>query len=91
MAGALGFKLSGPRVYHGALTEDPWIGEGSSDLTASDIRRALSLYRTSCAVQIVFLRCLCPHRASLSSVDLDMGFEMRGERIERASQSVRRG
>jgi adenosylcobinamide-phosphate synthase len=54
MAGALGFKLSGPRSYDGAMTEDPWIGEGSSDLTASDIRRALSLYRTSCAVQIVF-------------------------------------
>ena len=54
MAGALGFKLSGPRSYDGAMTEDPWIGEGSSDLTASYIRRALSLYRTSCAVQIVF-------------------------------------
>jgi len=54
MAGALGFKLSGPRSYDGAMTEDPWVGEGSSDLTASYIRRALSLYRTSCAVQIVF-------------------------------------
>ena len=54
MAGALGFKLSGPRSYDGAMTENPWVGEGSSDLTASYIRRALSLYRTSCAVQIVF-------------------------------------
>jgi adenosylcobinamide-phosphate synthase len=53
-AGALGFKLSGPRSYHGAITEQPWIGDGKSELTASDIRRALSLYRTSCAVQIVF-------------------------------------
>lgn len=54
MAGALGLKLSGPRSYEGTMTEDPWIGEGSSDLTTSDIRRALSLYRTSCALQIGF-------------------------------------
>ena len=54
MAGALDFKLSGPRSYDGAMTEDPWIGEGRSDLNASDIRRALSLYRTSCALQIAF-------------------------------------
>jgi len=52
MAGALGFKLSGPRSYDGAMTQDRWIGEGRSDLGASDIRRALSLYRMSCAVQI---------------------------------------
>jgi adenosylcobinamide-phosphate synthase len=58
MAGALGIKLSGPRSYEGAMTEQPWIGEGSSDLTASDIRRALILYRTSCALQIAFYACL---------------------------------
>jgi len=54
MAGALGLKLSGPRSYEGATTDDPWIGEGRSELGASDIRRALSLYRTSCALQIGF-------------------------------------
>jgi adenosylcobinamide-phosphate synthase len=52
MAGALGFALSGPRSYEGTITEQPWIGDGRSELTASDIRRALSLYRKSCAVQI---------------------------------------
>jgi adenosylcobinamide-phosphate synthase len=57
-AGALGFKLSGPRSYEGAITEQPWIGDGSSELTASDIRRALALYRTSCALQIAFYACL---------------------------------
>jgi adenosylcobinamide-phosphate synthase len=58
MAGALGIRLSGPRSYEGAITEQPWIGDGSSDLTANDTRRALSLYRTSCALQIVFYACL---------------------------------
>jgi adenosylcobinamide-phosphate synthase len=57
-AGALSIKLSGPRSYGGAMTEQPWIGDGKSELAASDIRRALSLYRTSCALQIAFYACL---------------------------------
>jgi adenosylcobinamide-phosphate synthase len=52
MAGALGIKLSGPRSYHGALTHDAWIGEGRAEATAVDIRRALRLYRTACAIEI---------------------------------------
>src|SRR6185503_13742700 len=55
MAGALDLRLSGPRVYHGALTDDEWIGEGRSEATAADIRRALALYKTACTVQIVAL------------------------------------
>jgi adenosylcobinamide-phosphate synthase len=55
MAGALGLKLAGPRSYHGTLTEDAWIGDGRSEASAADIRRALRLYRTACAVQIAVL------------------------------------
>jgi adenosylcobinamide-phosphate synthase len=55
MAGALGLKLSGPRVYHGALTGDEWIGEGSEGANSADIRRALGLYKTACTVQVVAL------------------------------------
>jgi adenosylcobinamide-phosphate synthase len=55
MAGALNLKLSGPRSYHGALTDDDWIGEGRSEATAADIRRALALYKTACTVQIAAL------------------------------------
>ena len=55
MAGALGLRLSGPRVYHGALTGDEWIGEGREEANSADIRRALGLYRTACTVQIVAL------------------------------------
>lgn len=55
MAGALDLKLSGPRFYHGALSEEGWIGEGREELTAADIRRALSLYKTACTLQIAAL------------------------------------
>jgi adenosylcobinamide-phosphate synthase len=55
MAGALHLKLSGPRSYHGALTDDEWIGEGREEATAADIRRALGLYKTACTVQIAAL------------------------------------
>jgi adenosylcobinamide-phosphate synthase len=52
IAGALDLKLSGPRSYHGKLTEDAWIGEGRSEATANDIRHALRLYRSACAIEI---------------------------------------
>jgi adenosylcobinamide-phosphate synthase len=55
MAGALGVRLSGPRVYDGELVEERWIGEGRSDLGPDDIRAALRLYRTACAIEIVVL------------------------------------
>jgi len=55
MAGALGIRLSGPRIYDGVPVDERWVGEGNSDLTAKDIRRALKLYRTACGVQIAVL------------------------------------
>jgi adenosylcobinamide-phosphate synthase len=44
MAGALGLKLAGPRRYAEGLVEDHWMGDGRSEATAADIRRALKLY-----------------------------------------------
>jgi adenosylcobinamide-phosphate synthase len=55
MAGALGIRLSGPRIYDGVPVDERWVGEGRSELTAKDIRNALKLYRTACAVQIAVL------------------------------------
>jgi adenosylcobinamide-phosphate synthase len=55
MAGALGVRLSGPRVYGGMPVEERWVGEGRSELTAKDIRDALKFYRTACALQIAVL------------------------------------
>jgi len=52
LAGALGFKLAGPRVYGGENVDDVYMGEGRADLDATDIFRALALYRRACAVQI---------------------------------------
>lgn len=42
-AGALGIALAGPRTYGDEVVRDPWIGDGSPDATAVDIRRALRL------------------------------------------------
>jgi adenosylcobinamide-phosphate synthase len=44
MAGALGVRLSGPRSYHGSVTEEPWLNEGARDPLAADIRQGLRLY-----------------------------------------------
>ncbi len=51
IAGALGLKLAGPRVYEGVLVADAWMGDGRADAGVSDIRRALRLYRVACGVQ----------------------------------------
>jgi adenosylcobinamide-phosphate synthase len=58
MAGALGVRLAGPRVYDGEIVEDHWMGDGRSDLKATDIRMALRLYRTACGLQIAVLALL---------------------------------
>ena len=55
MAGALGIRLSGPRIYDGVPVEERWVGEGRSELTAKDIRNALKLYRTACTLQVAVL------------------------------------
>lgn len=44
MAGALGVRLSGPRVYQGSATAEPWLNEGARDPRAADIAEALTLY-----------------------------------------------
>lgn len=58
MAGALGFKLAGPRVYGGESVDDVFMGDGRADLDAADIFRALALYRRACAIQIGVLAVL---------------------------------
>lgn len=51
MAGALGLRLAGPRVYDGTLVPDAHMGDGRAEATADDIARALALYRTACWLQ----------------------------------------
>jgi len=50
MAGALGLRLAGPRVYGETRVEDHWMGDGRAEANAADIRRALALYRRSCGL-----------------------------------------
>jgi adenosylcobinamide-phosphate synthase len=44
MAGALGVRLCGPRVYHGSLADEPWLNGNARDAAAGDIMRGLNLY-----------------------------------------------
>jgi adenosylcobinamide-phosphate synthase len=52
MAGALGLRLAGPRVYGDTRVDDAWMGDGRSAASIADLRRALSLYRLACGLQI---------------------------------------
>jgi adenosylcobinamide-phosphate synthase len=51
MAGALGLKLAGPRVYGQTLVDDAFMGEGRRQAVTADIRRALKLYRAACVIE----------------------------------------
>jgi adenosylcobinamide-phosphate synthase len=56
MAGALNIALAGPRSYGGKMIQAPFMGEGGkTDLSASDIRRALKLARVADALLIALL------------------------------------
>lgn len=44
-AGAMGFRLGGPRAYAGVVVDLPSFGTGKAALGPSDILRALELYR----------------------------------------------
>jgi adenosylcobinamide-phosphate synthase len=44
MAGALGVRLSGPRIYHGSIADEPWLNEAARDPHAADIAQALAIY-----------------------------------------------
>jgi len=45
LAGALNIRLSGPRVYHDHIADEPWLNAAAPDPSPNDIARGLSLYR----------------------------------------------
>ena len=53
MAGTLGLRLAGPRVYGAVRVEDDWIGDGRADAGADDIERGLHVFRRGCALLIL--------------------------------------
>ena len=52
MAGALGLRLAGPRVYGAVRVDDAWMGDGRADASPADIGRALRVFRTACVLAI---------------------------------------
>lgn len=48
MAGVLDLRLAGPRRYRGVVTADPWLGGGTAEATAADIRRGLRVCVGAC-------------------------------------------
>jgi adenosylcobinamide-phosphate synthase len=58
MAGALDVRLSGPRIYHGVVANEPWLNEAARDPVATDIGGALKLYRRAMWLLAVVLAIL---------------------------------
>ncbi len=58
MAGALGLRLAGPRVYAGHRVADPWLGDGRVDAGPAELRRALALYFRACLIEAAALSLL---------------------------------
>ena len=58
MAGALGLRLAGPRVYGTTPVDDAWMGDGRAEATVADLRRALRLYQTACLIELAVVAAL---------------------------------
>ncbi|MCE6957837.1 adenosylcobinamide-phosphate synthase CbiB [Cereibacter sphaeroides] len=50
LAGALGVRLSGPRVYGDRVSAEPWLNAGAPDPSPADLRQGLGLYRRAMAL-----------------------------------------
>jgi adenosylcobinamide-phosphate synthase len=53
MAGALGLRLGGPRIYGHVVLDGAFMGAGRQAATGKDIYRALRLFRRAAAVQFL--------------------------------------
>jgi adenosylcobinamide-phosphate synthase len=51
MAGALGLKIAGPRLYGTEMVDDAYMGHGKRGASAGDIKRALNLYRLAAVIE----------------------------------------
>nr|WP_111301037.1 adenosylcobinamide-phosphate synthase CbiB [Paracoccus saliphilus] len=50
MAGALGVRLSGPRVYGDRIAYEPWLNGTAPDPAAADLDRGIRIYRRAVAL-----------------------------------------
>jgi adenosylcobinamide-phosphate synthase len=58
MAGALGLRLAGPRVYGATMVVDAYMGGGRVEAEAADIRRALDLFRLASLIELILIAAL---------------------------------
>ena len=58
MAGAIGVRLSGPRVYAGEVTLEPWVNENGADPDGISMKRALGVAGRASAVSLLLVACL---------------------------------
>ena len=55
LAGSLGVRLSGPRMYAKRRHQEPWLNSGGRDPQAADLERGLTLYARTLAMAAVIL------------------------------------
>ncbi|QNT77902.1 adenosylcobinamide-phosphate synthase CbiB [Entomobacter blattae] len=55
MAGAIKLRLSGPRIYHGKLVNESWLGDFLRPATVQDMVLALTVFKRACLLQIIIL------------------------------------
>jgi adenosylcobinamide-phosphate synthase len=55
MAGVLGVRLSGPRLYAEAPSDDPWLNASGTDARVDSLEAALIIYRRAMALGAGFL------------------------------------
>jgi adenosylcobinamide-phosphate synthase len=68
MAGALGIRLSGPRVYGDRVSDEPWLNADAPDPDGGDVVRGLAVYRRAMAVWAAGLLAMALLRALVSGV-----------------------
>ena len=55
MAGALGVRLSGPRAYAGAVSEEPWVNGPCADPDGVSLKRALRIAGRASAMSLLLV------------------------------------
>ena len=58
LAGALGVRLSGPRIYDGTATDEPWVNASAFDPTPLDVAYGLEVYLKAMALLAAVLAVL---------------------------------
>jgi adenosylcobinamide-phosphate synthase len=57
MAGALGVRLSGPRLYGDRFSDEPWLNAAAPDPTPDTLKRGLRLYLRAMVLLAAMLAC----------------------------------